>query len=107
MRIGFVRRERLPSRGGVWGIVLPTGDEDGELPPEGARASLCAWNGFRKTVFCFFGADVGFVIGEAAEGAIGLIDRLTGTKFSSSSWTKLEGNNPTMRRSLRSRPVHH
>jgi hypothetical protein len=83
------------------------GDVEDELPPEGARASLWAWKGFLKTVFCFLGAEVGFVIGDTAAGTMGLIDRLTGTKFSSNTWTKFEGNNPTMRRSLRSRPIHH
>lgn len=58
--------------------MLVTGDEEVELrdsSPEGARASLWAWNGFRKTVFCFLGAEVGFVIGEEAGGSIGLVDR--------------------------------
>lgn len=43
VRRGFNFRERLPSRGGVWGIELVTGDAAVPLrdsSPEGATASL-------------------------------------------------------------------
>lgn len=37
----------------------------------------------------------------------GLTDLLVGRKVSGSTWTKLLGNTPTVRRSRKSRPVHH
>lgn len=45
--------------------------------------------------------------GVLAACGIGLVDRLTGRKSSGRTSTKLEGNKPTIRLSLRSLPVHH
>jgi hypothetical protein len=110
VRNGFVLRGTLPSRGGVWGIA------GADWPASVARrateagdtASLCAWKGFRQTVFCFLGADVGLLIGEDPASTIGLVvSRLTGTKSSLRSSTKFDGNSPTARLSRRNRPIHH
>lgn len=109
VRNGFVLRGVLPSRGGVWGMAGAAGlDSVARRATEaGDTASLCAWKGFRQTVFCFLGADVGLLIGEDPASTIGLVSRLTGTKSSLKSSTKLDGNNPTARRSRRNRPIHH
>lgn len=70
MRKGLILRGRLPFRGGGCGTELGGGGAEFALfrafSADGARASLCAWNGLRKTVFCFLGAEVGFVMGELA-----------------------------------------
>lgn len=110
VRNGFVLRGMPPSRGGVWGIAGAAGlDSVARRATEaGDTASLCAWNGFRQTVFCFLGADVGLLIGEDPASIIGLVvSRLTGTKSSLRSSTKFDGNNPTARLSRRNRPIHH
>ena len=109
VRRGLTLRGTPPSRGGGWGIELFTGvfeplrasSEDGD------RASLCAWKGLRKTVFCFLGADVGLLMGEPPAWIIGLVSRLIGTKSSLMSSTKLDWNSPTARLSRRNRPIHH
>jgi hypothetical protein len=59
------------------------------------------WKGFLTDfVLC-----AGF--GAGSLGGIGLGHREGGRKDSSSTWTKFEGNEPTMRGSRRRRPVHH
>lgn len=109
VRKGFVLLGTLPSRGGVCGIEGAAGlDSVARRATEaGDTASLCAWNGFRHTVFCFLGADVGLLIGDDPASTIGLVSRLTGTKSSLKSSTKLDGNSPTARLSRRNRPIHH
>jgi len=109
VRNGLTLRGVLPSRGGVWGIELFTGvfEPLRAKLDEGDNASLCAWKGLRNTVLVFFGADVGLLIGDDPERTMGLVSRLTGTKSSLISSTKLEGNSPTARLSRRSRPIHH
>lgn len=110
VRNGFVLRGMAPSRGGVWGIAGAAGlDSVARRATEaGDTASLCAWKGFRQTVFCFLGAEVGLLIGEDPASTIGLVvSRLTGTKSSLRSSTKLDGNSPTARLSRRNRPIHH
>lgn len=66
VRRGLTLLGTAPSLGGVCGIELLTGVFDllRARFEAGESASLCAWNGFRKTVFAFFGADVGLLIGE-------------------------------------------
>lgn len=109
MRKGLTLRGTPPSRGGVWGTEPFTGVFDWLLANSeaGDSASLWAWNGLRKTVFCFFGAAVGLLIGDAPTCTNGLVSRLIGTKSSPMSSTKLDGNRPTARLSRRSRPIHH
>lgn len=98
-----------PSRGGVCGIAGAAGLDSvaRRATAAGDEASLCAWNGFRHTVFCFFGAKVGLLMGEEPANTMGLVSRLTGTKSSLKSSTKLDGNSPTARLSRRNRPIHH
>ena len=109
VRMDLALLEWLPSRGGVCGTELLTGGEEllRAKSDEGDKASLWAWNGFLKTVFCFFGAEVGFVVGERPVGTIGLTERLAGTKSSPRTSTKLDGKSPIIRLSRRSRPIHH
>jgi hypothetical protein len=62
VRNGFIfRGAPPPSRGGVAGMELFTGVLEPLLArfEAGDNASLCAWKGFRNTVFAFFGANVG------------------------------------------------
>ena len=109
VRRGLTFFGALPVRGGVCGIELFTGvlDPLRAIWDDGDRPSLCAWNGLRKTVFVFLGAEVGLLMGEDPANTIGLVSRLIGTKSSPMSSTKLEGNNPTARLSRRKRPIHH
>ena len=66
VRKGLLRGVPPPSRGGVAGTALVTGvlDRLRAKFEDGDKASLCAWNGFRKTVFVFLGAEVGLLIGD-------------------------------------------
>lgn len=71
-------------------------------------AVLYPWNGFLAFAFSFFfwRFSILFLLPAFNEPGSGLTERLTGTKLSSSTVTKFEGNKPIMRRSLRSLPIH-
>ena len=100
----------VPALGGVRGTELDTSvvlRASPDFTTDGGRASLWAWNGFLNTVFCFLGPDVGFISGDGFGVTTGLTVRVTGTKSSLSTWTKLDGKRPIIRRSRRRRPVHH
>lgn len=58
-------------------------------------------------VFSFLGAYNGAFDGLSVTGGRGLTERVAGTKSSSRTFTKFDGNTPTMRLSRRKRPVHH
>lgn len=110
VRSGFTLLGIAPALGGVRGIELDTSvvlRESPDFTSDGGRASLWAWNGFRKTVFCFLGPAVGFIRGEGFGITKGVAVRLTGTKSSPSTSTKLDGKRPIIRLSRRSLPVHH
>jgi hypothetical protein len=73
-----------------------------------ASGAAYAWNGFRKAFdFAAFGGCGlnGFGLGDLS--GIGLEARLAGRKLSSRTWTKFEGNTPSMRLSRHNLPVHH
>jgi hypothetical protein len=80
--------------------VLSSGVLPRELHPSSRYPnSLYPWNGLRKTLFDLDGAAT--VVGGETLRRMG-----AGWNFSSRTWTKLEGNRPTMRRSRLSRPIH-
>lgn len=81
----------------------------------GEPAAAYAVNGLRNILFVFCG--VGLVAPEFDPDVLdmlppfcivnGLAFRLPGWKLSSRTWTKFEGNSPTIRLSLLNRPIHH